>query len=89
MKIFLSHKSADKTLLRDYAKTLEGLGFQPWLDEDAMHAGVNLERGLLDGFEQSCAVVFFITENFLDKDYLATEVDYAIRQKRAKGDRFS
>ncbi len=89
MKIFLSHKSADKTLLRDFAKTLEGLGFQPWLDEDAMHAGVNLERGLLDGFEQSCAVVFFITENFLDKDYLATEVDYAIRQKRAKGDRYS
>jgi hypothetical protein len=89
MKIFLSHKSADKTLLRNFAKTLEALGFQPWLDEDAMHAGVNLERGLLSAFEQSCAVVFFITENFVDRDYLATEIDYAIRQKRTKDDKFS
>jgi len=89
MKIFLSHKSTDKTLLREFAKALEAIGFQPWLDEEAMHAGVNLERGLLNGFEQSCAVVFFITENFVDKDYLATEIDYAIRQKRAKDDKFS
>jgi hypothetical protein len=86
MKIFLSHKSADKTLLRDFAKTLTALGFEPWLDEDAMAAGANLERALLQGFDQSCAVVFFITPNFVDESYLASEIDYAMRQKRAKGD---
>jgi hypothetical protein len=65
------------------------LGFDPWLDESNMPVGSNLERELLRGFEQSCAAVFFITENFLDEAYLATEVEYAILQKRKKGKKFA
>src|SRR5262249_23753400 len=86
--IFLSHKGADKPLVRDYWQLLKNMGFDPWLDEDAMVAGTELERGILQGFEKSCAAVFFITPNFRDEGYLATEVDYAIEQKRKKGDRF-
>lgn len=83
MKIFLSHKSEDKVkLVRDYKQTLQLLGFDPWIDEDAMVAGANLERGILQGFKESCAVVFFITENFSDERFLATEIDYALRRKR-------
>lgn len=89
MKIFLSHKGADKPLIREYMKTLQLLGFDPWLDEDAMKAGVELERGLLQGFKDSCAAVFFITPNYKDENYLATEIDYAIKEKREKGDRFA
>ena len=37
--IFLSHKGADKTLVRSFKDTLQLLGFEPWLDEDAMVAG--------------------------------------------------
>lgn len=88
-KIFLSHKSEDKVMIRAFNRLLKELGFDPWLDEDAMPAGTHLERGLLSGFEDSCAAVFFITPNFKDENYLATEVDYAFRQKRKKGDRFS
>lgn len=89
MKIFLSHKGSDKPLARKYKETLQLLGFDPWLDEDAMTAGVNLERGVLDGFKQSCAAVFFVTPSFKDERYLATEVDYAIAEKNKKGDRFA
>jgi hypothetical protein len=89
MKIFLSHKGADKPMVREFKKTLELLGFDPWLDEDSMHAGTELERGILDGFDKSCAAVFFITENFRDEQYIATEVNYAISEKRKKGERFS
>lgn len=88
MKIFLSHKSADKPLVRQYKQLLADLGFDPWLDEDAMHAGVELERSLLKGFADSCAAVFFVTPNYKDDNYLASEVDYAIQEKRKKGDRF-
>ena len=88
MKIFLSHKGVDKPKVREYKKTLELLGFEPWLDEDAMAAGVNLERGLLDGMKASCAAVFFVTPNFVDAKYLGSEVDYATQEKRAKDDRF-
>jgi hypothetical protein len=89
IKIFLSHKSVDKPLVYRYYQTLKLLGFDPWLDESNMPVGSNLERELLRGFEQSCAAVFFITENFLDEAYLATEVEYAILQKRKKGKKFA
>lgn len=89
MKIFLSHKGTDKPLVREYKKTLEILGFDPWLDEDAMQAGAELERSLMQGFSDSCAAIFFVTPNYIDENYLATEVGYAIQEKRKKGDKFS
>ncbi|HGM6758193.1 TPA: toll/interleukin-1 receptor domain-containing protein [Serratia marcescens] len=89
MKIFLSHKSLDKDIVREYKKTLETLGFEPWLDEDDMYAGLNLDRAIHQGFKDSCAAVFFITKNFKDDDYLGDEVDHAIREKRERKDGFS
>lgn len=89
MRVFLSHKGADKPLVREFKAALEMLGFSPWLDEDAMSAGAELERSILQGFSDSCAAIFFVTPNYKDENYLATEVDYAIREKRKKGDKFS
>jgi hypothetical protein len=88
-RIFLSHKSVDKPLVHRYYDALREIGFEPWLDEPDMPAGTNLERGIFGGFEESCAAVFFITENFKDEKYLATEVDYAVMQKRKKGNKFA
>ena len=61
MKVFLSHKGADKSLVRCYKKTLDTLGFDVWLDEDSMPAGTALHRGILQGSKDSCAAIFFIT----------------------------
>lgn len=88
-EIFLSHKSADKKLVRYVFETLKVVGFSPWLDEDKMKAGAVLERSIRDGFSTSCAAVFFVTPNFADEGYLATEIDYALEEKRSKGDRFA
>jgi TIR domain len=89
VKIFLSHKSVDKSRVYRYYHALKKVGFDPWLDEPNLAAGANLERELFKGFEESCAAVFFITENFKDEAYLATEVDYAIMQKRKKNKKFA
>ena len=88
-KIFLSHKGADKDLIRNYKRTLSEFKFDPWLDEDAMSAGTELERGIRQGFRDSCAAVFFVTPNFKDENFLASEVDYAIAEKRSKGEKFA
>ena len=88
-KIFLSHKSSDKNLVLDFKETLDLLGYETWLDEDAMPAGTTLERGLLRGMQESCAVVFFITSSFEDEGYLESEINYAIQEKRDKGSEFS
>lgn len=89
VRIFLSHKSIDKPFVLNYYNALKEVGFDPWLDEEDMPAGSNLERSILDGFESSCAAIFFITENFTDEKYLAAEVDYAVMQKNKKGEKFS
>jgi hypothetical protein len=68
---------------------LRSIGLTPWLDEDKMKAGAHLERALRQGFHDSCAAVFFVTPRFVDDGYLASEIDYALAEKRTKGDRFS
>ena len=82
MKIFLSHKSINKDKVRNFKTILELLGFSPWLDEEAMSAGANLERSLQSGMTDSCAAIFFITPDYKDEKYLASEIDYAISRKR-------
>lgn len=88
-KVFLSHKGVDKDKVREFHKILELLGYKPWLDEDAMPAGAALERAILKGMQDSCGVVFFITPSFKDEGYLESEVNYAIKEKRQKGDKFA
>ena len=75
-------------MVLDFKDTLEALGYEPWLDEEAMPAGVLVERAILQGMKDSCAVVFFITPSFKDEGYLETEINYAIQEKREKGDKF-
>lgn len=87
-RIFLSHKSADKPMVRAYRDMLKTLGFEPWMDEDDLKAGDKLHRGIAQGFKDSCAAIFFITSNYKDEKYLATEVEYAITEHYNKGDGF-
>ena len=88
-KVFLSHKGVDKNFVIEFKETLQVLKYEPWIDEDAMPAGTALERGLLKGMQDSCGVVFFITPSFRDEGFLETEVNYAIQEKRKKGDKFA
>lgn len=88
-RVFLSHKGADKPMVERFYATLKLLGFDPWLDKEAMAGGAELHRGLRDGFRASCAVVFFITPNFRDEKYLRNEINYAVEEKTDKGTRFA
>ncbi|NOS90861.1 MAG: toll/interleukin-1 receptor domain-containing protein [Cyclobacteriaceae bacterium] len=83
-KIFLSHKSVDKKMVRRFKRALEAIGYEVWFDEQNLKAGDHLERGILKGFDESCAAVFFVTENFQDEKYLKSEVNYAIAETRKK-----
>ena len=76
-------------MVRRFEKLLRALGFDPWLDDDAMPAGSQPDRAIQQGFKDSCAAVFFVTPQFEDKRWLATEIEYARVEKREKGDRFS
>jgi hypothetical protein len=83
-RLFLSHKSIDKELVRKIAHALQLSGYEPWLDENEMPAGSHLERSVSQAFKESLGSVFFITKSFSDAKYLASEIDYAIREKRER-----
>lgn len=87
--VFLSHKTADKQLVLLYHEALEELGYKPWLDQHEMKPGDVVHRGISQGFDGACAVVFFITKNFVDEKWLAMEIDEAINRKVNRGDRFA
>ncbi|MBN6077343.1 toll/interleukin-1 receptor domain-containing protein [Aggregatibacter actinomycetemcomitans] len=82
MKIFLSHKTADKPKVREFKRILEQIGFDSWLDEEELAAGDHLEKSLFNGMKNSCAAIFFLTENYKDTNYLESEITYAINRKR-------
>ena len=88
-KIFLSHKTADKARVMGYYNTLKLLGFDPWIDKEEMPAGTNVHRGIHKGFQDGCAVVFFITPRFKDEAYISAEIEYAMAQKTKRGDKFA
>ncbi|MFM8834151.1 MAG: toll/interleukin-1 receptor domain-containing protein, partial [Cytophagales bacterium] len=62
----------------------EAIGYEVWLDEKNLQAGDALERGIFNGFKESCAAVFFITDNFKDEKYLKAEIDYAMSKPARK-----
>ncbi len=76
-------------MVRRFHEVLETLGFEPWLDEEAMPAGTERDRGILQGFKKSCAAIFFITPNFKDESFIRNEINYAIDEKTQKSDSFS
>ena len=88
MKVFLSHKGSNKAKVRDFNQSLRLIGYDTWLDEDDMVAGVNIHRGMADGLDKSCAAVFFLTTEFKDESYLQNEIDLAIQRHNDTGGDF-
>jgi hypothetical protein len=88
-RLFLSHRGADKPMVRRFYSTLKLLGFDPWLDEEDIAGGAELHRALQQGMKDSCAAIFFITPQFTDEKYLRGELNLAVQEKTEKGDRFT
>jgi hypothetical protein len=87
-RIFLSHKSADKPMVRQYRDMLKKLGFEPWMDEDDIKVRDKINRSIYKGIKESCVVIFFITANYVDERYLETEIDLAISEATEQGSQF-
>lgn len=88
-RIFLSHRSADKEIVRPFYNLLKSLGFEPWLDEKEIKAGSTIHREISSGFDSACAVVFFVTSSFEDERWIGREIDHAVSREIEHSDRFS
>jgi hypothetical protein len=76
-KVFLSHKTADKPLVRQFEQILKQVGLDPWLDAHSLPPGTALSRKIQEGMRASCACIFFITKSFKDDKWLGFEIEWA------------
>ena len=83
-RIFLSHSSHDKPLVRRIYNSLEKAGFHPWMDEEMMPAGTHLDDAILAGIQTSIAVVFFVSPNFINSQFIRIEIEYSISEERSR-----
>ncbi len=82
MKIFLSHRSAHKPLVREFKNKLPGF-LDTWLDEDSLSWGdafpAKLERTIKSGVD---FLVIFLDNDALRSTWVTKELEWAIQRER-------
>lgn len=85
VRVFLSHSSRDKNLVRDLAVRLQKVGATVWLDEAELQVGDSLTERIRSGVVDSDFVVVSISRNSINSRWVLTELGTAIENGRATG----
>jgi len=88
MKIFLSHSSRDKPLVREVKRALPEC-ITTWMDEIDMHPGEDIEEKLSRSIqlESDFVIVFFSTEA-VQSDWVRKELSWALDREKECGRSF-
>jgi hypothetical protein len=76
-RVFLSHASEDKELVRQLQAALDDADFQSWLDERELVPGDNLPQEIARAVHDAAAVVLFISEASARSEWLRYELRIA------------
>ena len=80
-RVFISHKSEEKSHAKKLKAYLESCFVTCWLDESDLQAGDQLTGEILKAINESQCLVAMVSERFLDSRVCQLEFDYAFRQK--------
>lgn len=72
-RIFLSHSSLDKDVVRQLAQDLRSAGFTVWLDETEITVGESITERVQEGLDESDYVCLWITRNALASGWVQKE----------------
>lgn len=85
MKIFLSHSSRDKALVREIRSYLPS-HVQTWLDSDELIIGDELETSIRNAINEQCDfVVIFLGREAVESDWVKRELEWAIARENELG----
>lgn len=85
MKIFFSHSSSDKSLVREIIKNLPE-HLCKWIDEKSLPAGEDITASLKEAITVlSDLVVLFISNNSISSDWVENEISWAIQVEKEVG----
>ena len=73
-RIFLSHASRDKAVVRQFAEGLRNAGTRPWLDELELEAGDQLRDELARALKRADVILVFLSEAAAQSSWLQHEV---------------
>lgn len=80
MKIFFSHSSTDKPLLRELKKNLAP-GLQEWIDEREIEWGADLEGSIRDAVVNSDLFIVLLSDKALDSKWVKNELEWASKKE--------
>ncbi|MGD2084964.1 MAG: toll/interleukin-1 receptor domain-containing protein [Candidatus Aminicenantes bacterium] len=84
-RVFLSHNSKDKTIVKKVGDYLTRCLLKVWLDDSEMPGGANLSNEITKGIHGSNYFVPFISKNYFGSNWCFTELrkasNYAVENK--------
>ena len=73
--VFLSHSSVDKPFVEDIIPYLTNKGLPVWYDKISIDYGESIFSAVQSGVEESGAVIFFLTNAFLNSSWCNLEME--------------
>jgi hypothetical protein len=84
VRIFLSHASEDKPLIRSLHARLRAVGFKPWLDEIDLIPGMNWKDEIRRQIKECDVFLACLTQNSAKTGFVRSEFEYALEQYAMK-----
>lgn len=84
MKIFLSHSSSQKALVREVKRHLPNK-LDAWLDEVDLGVGIDVEKGLQEAILRCDLLLLFIDHAANNSEWVAKEVAWALEKEEITG----
>ena len=85
MKVFLSHSSKDRVIVRRLDKDLNSHGFETWLDDNEVPHGASIPASINRGLSESQILILCLSRHSVASKWVAAEWESAI-SKHLNGD---
>lgn len=86
LPVFISYSSYDKPIVEDLIPYLNRAGLPVWYDRISIDYGESIISAIQNGIQASGAVVFYITERFLESRWCRIEMESFISRYTGGGD---
>jgi hypothetical protein len=80
-RVFLSHASADKGVVRRMAGALREAGHDPWLDEEAILVGESIPAAVERGLRDADFVLLCLSKAAAERGWVEAERDATVMQQ--------
>lgn len=84
-RIFLSHASPDKPIVRRIATTLQAAGHEPWLDEEEILVGDSIPTAVERGLREAHFVVLCLSKAAANRRWIDVERNATLMEQFREG----